>query len=59
MKKRTSKKFLAIKNTFPKNLGKDYKFEEEINQGKISVVTYTDKKGELKPMYILTIPQAK
>lgn len=34
-------------------------FEEEINQGKISVVTYTDKKGELRPMYILTISQGK
>lgn len=34
-------------------------FEEEINQGKISVVTYTDKKGEDRPMYILTLSQAK
>lgn len=34
-------------------------FEEEINEGKISPVTYTDKKGELRPMYILTLSQAR
>lgn len=34
-------------------------FEEEINEGKISVVDYKDKKGELRPMYILTYNQAK
>ena len=33
-------------------------FEEEINQGKISVVTYRQK-GEDRPMYILTLSQAK
>lgn len=34
-------------------------FEEEINEGKISVVDYKDKKGELRLMYILTYNQAK
>lgn len=34
-------------------------FEEEINQGKISPVSYKDKKGENRPMYILTLSQAK
>lgn len=34
-------------------------FEEEVNEGKISVVDYKDKKGELRPMYILTYNQAK
>lgn len=34
-------------------------FEEEINEGKISMVEYKDKKGELRPMYILTYNQAK
>ena len=34
-------------------------FEEEINEGKISLVEYKDKKGELRPMYILTYTQAK
>lgn len=34
-------------------------FEEEINEGKISPVEYKDKKGELRPMYILTYNQAK
>lgn len=34
-------------------------FEEEINEGKISPVTYKDKKGEERPMFKLTIPQAK
>lgn len=34
-------------------------FEEEINEGKIPVVDYKDKKGELRPMYILTYNQAK
>ena len=34
-------------------------FEEEINEQKILPVTYTDKKGEERPMYILTLNQAK
>ena len=34
-------------------------FEEEINEQKILPVTYTDKKGEDRPMYILTLSQAK
>ncbi len=34
-------------------------FEEEINEGKISHVKYKDKKGELRPMFNLTISQAK
>ncbi len=34
-------------------------FEEEINEGKISLVEYKDKKGELRPMYVLTLSQAK
>ena len=34
-------------------------FEEEINALKILEVTYKDKKGELRPMYILTLSQAK
>lgn len=34
-------------------------FEEEINEQKILPVTYKDKKGELRPMYILTISQGK
>lgn len=34
-------------------------FSEEINDGKISVVNYVDKKGENRPMYILSLEQAK
>lgn len=34
-------------------------FDEEINEQKILPVTYTDKKGEERPMYILTLNQAK
>lgn len=34
-------------------------FEEEINEGKISPVTYKDKKGEDRPMFELTTAQAK
>ena len=34
-------------------------FDEEINEGKISPVTYMDKKGELRPMYILSLSQGK
>lgn len=34
-------------------------FEEEINGLKIQPVEYTDKKGEKRPMYILTLNQAK
>lgn len=34
-------------------------FDQEINAGKISVVEYKDKKGELRPMYTLTLSQAK
>ena len=34
-------------------------FEEEINEQKILPVTYKDKKGEDRPMYILTLSQAK
>ena len=34
-------------------------FEEEINEQKILPVTYKDKKGEERPMYILTLNQAK
>ncbi len=34
-------------------------FEEEINAGKLSVVTYEDKKSELRPMYVLTFSQAR
>lgn len=34
-------------------------FEEDINALKILEVTYKDKKGELRPMYILTLSQAK
>lgn len=34
-------------------------FEEEINDGNFSFVDYKDKKGELRPMYILTYNQAK
>ncbi len=34
-------------------------FEEEINEQKILPVTYTDKKGEERPMYILTLDQAR
>lgn len=34
-------------------------FEEEINEGKISPVTYKDKKGEERPMFELTTAQAK
>ena len=33
-------------------------FEEEINERKISLVEYTDKKGEMRPMFELTISQA-
>ncbi|WP_064610343.1 phage antirepressor KilAC domain-containing protein [Streptobacillus moniliformis] len=34
-------------------------FEEEINERKISPVKYKDKKGEERPMFILTFSQAK
>ena len=34
-------------------------FEEEINEQKILPVTYTDKKGEERPMYILTLDQSR
>lgn len=34
-------------------------FEEEINEGKISPVTYKDKKGEDRPMFELTLSQSK
>ena len=34
-------------------------FEEEINVQKILVVKYKDKKGEERPMYILSLDQAK
>ena len=34
-------------------------FEEEIDAGKISAVEYKDKKGEKRPMFILTFNQAK
>lgn len=34
-------------------------FEEEIDEGKISPVTYKDKKGEERPMFELTTEQAK
>lgn len=34
-------------------------FEEEINGGKISCVEYKDAKGEMRPMFILTLSQAK
>lgn len=34
-------------------------FEEEINEGNISSVKYKDGKGELRPMFELTINQAK
>ena len=40
------------------NIIKD-EFEEDINALKILEVTYKDKKGELRPMYILTLSQAK
>lgn len=34
-------------------------FEEEINEGKVSSVEYKDKKGESRPMFELTLSQAK
>lgn len=34
-------------------------FSEEINEQKISLVEYKDKKGEKRPMFILTLSQAK
>lgn len=34
-------------------------FEEEINAHKIVDVKYKDKKGEERPMYVLTLSQAK
>jgi hypothetical protein len=34
-------------------------FEEEINELKIQPVTYKDKKGELRPMFTLTISLQK
>ena len=34
-------------------------FSEEINEQKISLVKYKDKKGEKRPMFILTLNQAK
>ena len=40
------------------NIIKD-EFEEEINALKILEVTYKDKKGELRPMFVLTLEQCK
>ena len=34
-------------------------FSEETNEGKISLVEYKDKKGENRPMFILSLSQAK
>lgn len=34
-------------------------FEEEINEYKIGLVKYKDKKGEERPMFVLTLSQAK
>lgn len=34
-------------------------FQEEINELKIQPVEYRDKKGEKRPMFILTLSQAK
>lgn len=34
-------------------------FEDEINEGKISSVEYKDAKGEMRPMFELTLSQAK
>lgn len=34
-------------------------FDDEINEQKILPVEYKDKKGELRPMFILTFNQAK
>ena len=34
-------------------------FDEEINEGNISPVEYEDKKGEKRPMFILTLSQSK
>lgn len=34
-------------------------FEDEINEGKISPVEYKDAKGEMRPMFSLTLSQAK
>lgn len=34
-------------------------FIEEINEGKISPVEYIDKKGENRPMFVITLNQAK
>lgn len=34
-------------------------FEEEINEGKISAVSYKDKKGEERPMFELTFNQGR
>ena len=34
-------------------------FEEEIGEGKISLANYKDKQGKERPMYILTLSQAK
>lgn len=34
-------------------------FEDEINEGKISSVEYKDSKGEMRPMFSLTLSQAK
>ena len=34
-------------------------FSEEINERKISLVEYKDKKGEKRPMFLLTLNQAK
>lgn len=34
-------------------------FEDEINEGKISPVEYKDAKGEMRPMFVLTLSQAK
>lgn len=36
-----------------------YEFEDEINEGKISSVEYKDAKGEMRPMFELTLSQAK
>lgn len=51
-------KYVELQHKTLLSIVKD-EFEEEINEQKILLVDYKDNKGELRPMYILSLDQAK
>lgn len=51
-------KYVELQHKTLLSIVKD-EFEEEINEQKILLVDYKDNKGELRPMYILFLDQAK